>query len=248
MKRQATALIINKQSERPLVLSAGLVLIAISLSNTGLMAGAQSLNQDLPPEVMPVNTAIKYTEATTTSGVSSDQVPGIVLGAQPAAQSAVQSAQEARQSLFNSLMGTNIYPQFADQASFNQSSNQSGNMAGGQNLGQNVPQTLSNDPASQSNSLGQSNLITPNQFNNTNQYSNSANAMPGQTQTLSGSSNTPLTSQPRTSGGIGKLGGLVAGVGLSAMSLVNSGPGNYYSAAQLGGSMVNYGFRNGFNF
>jgi len=248
MKRQARALIINKQSERQMFLSAGLMLIAIS-GNTGLMAGAQSMTQDtcLPPEVIPVNAAIKYTANTPTSSVgnlSVENAPGIVpAAAQPVAQPAFQSAQEARQAMFNSLMGTNVYPQFSGQ---NTSFNQTDNMAGGQNLSQSLPQTLSNSQDSQSN------LITPNQYNNQypNQFNNNnlVNAAPSETQTLSGATNTPSTSQPRTSGGIGRVGGLLAGVGMSGVSLANSGPGNIYSAGLMGASMLNYGFRSGFSF
>src|SRR5271168_14670 len=105
MKRQASASIINKQSERQTILSVGLVLAAIS-SNAGLMAGAQSINQDscLPPEVIPVNSAVKYVPnyaaSNTSTNTSVNQVPGIVAPA-PATQPAFQSAQEARQALFS---------------------------------------------------------------------------------------------------------------------------------------------------
>jgi hypothetical protein len=136
-------------------------------------------------------------------------------------------------------MGTNVYPQFMGQQ--NSAFSQAGNMAGVQNSNQNLPQTLSNS------STAQSNLITPNQFNNSS-FNTASNQLPGQPQTLTGSTPTPSTSQPRTSGGIGKLVGLGLGLTQSGWSLANSGGGNIYSAGLMGGSLVNYGFRNGFNF
>jgi hypothetical protein len=240
MKRQATALTINKQSERQTFLSAGLVLVALS-SNVGLMAGAQSINnQDLPPEVIPVNSAIKYVPNSVASNISTNQVPGIVSPAQPAPAPAYQSAQEARQEIFNSLMGTNVYPQFNGRPC---AFSQAGNMAGAPTSSQGTQQTLSNNPAECNTAAVQSNLITPGQFNNnamTTSYNN-------QTQTLNGPTNTSPTSQPRTSGGISSAVGTLGGMGLSGMSLINSSPGNYYSFGQLAGSMLWSGARTGFS-
>ena len=143
MKRQATVLIIDKQSERRIFLSAGLTHVALS-SNLGLVAGAQSINNSsLPPEVIPVNSAIKYASNSVANNISSNQVPGIVSPAPAvqASQPAYQSAQEARQEIFNSLMGTNVYPQFNGRpCAFSQADN----MAGVPATSQGTQQTLSN--------------------------------------------------------------------------------------------------------
>jgi hypothetical protein len=78
---------------------------------------------------------------------------------------------------------------------------------------------------------------------------NTANAVPPQSQTLSGSvSNNPQTQQ-RTSGGVSKLAGLAVGAGMSGYAAAGiRSPGGIYSAGLLGASLLNYGLRNAFKF
>ena len=218
----------------------------------------------LPPEVVPIQqssfvNATNQAQANPISQVAppTANIPGLV--AKPNMQAAGMSAQDMRKELFNQLMGQNNAPQLNNQnnvwtnqgqgaqpmpqfnqapAQYNQAPNQYNPVPGqfGQPLGQ------SSQPLVQANqSVGQSSWMTPQQNNAM------ANALPAQTQTLSGNVQNACATQNGSafSHTLGTLGGF----GMAAYALgLGRGSGGFYSGALMGGSMLNYGLRNGFRF
>jgi hypothetical protein len=80
-----------------------------------------------------------------------------------------------------------------------------------------------------------------------NNYQNNPSAP--QTQTLSSATNTPSTSQQRTTGGISHAAGVVGALGGTGMAFGSfASGGGIYNAAYLGGTLLNYGLRNGLRF
>ncbi len=234
MKRQTLTLIFNNSSDRQILLSAGVLSLAV---NGALTLSVNAQESFLPPEVIPMNHPVTYNSAAQNINTSpASFTPATVNNAQ-----ALQTPQEARQALYHSLMGNNIYPQFTGQNN-NQNNNMNANQAFNPNQNfnqsiapQNMPQTWTTQMNSQDNmSIAQN---------------NNSNIAPNQGQTLSGNVATQNTSQQRTTGGISHAAGPVAGMGMNLYALSGMrSAGGAYSAGLLGAGLLNYGLRSGFRF
>lgn len=237
MNKQALARITKKQSEKQTLLSIGLLCAAIN----GVIitpVSAQSMDQSafLPPEVIPVNSAVNYSSAPASNsaapGMGNNNPSNANASGSPAVgmQPRLQTAQDYRSALFNSLKGTSFEPQPQVNQSMVQASNNQAGLA-------------ANWPGSNNSQLGQSNLISPNQANN------SINTFPTQTQTLSGSVNAASGTQtrPNSSNGLAHVIGLASLFGMGAMGLAGMrGSGSYYNTGIMGPSLINSGMRSGF--
>jgi hypothetical protein len=246
MKSQTLNLIMEKPAKR-IALS---VALSIALANTAitLPVYAQGYNQDsyLPPEVVPINQSVNYGPALTSVksianilpvGTGSN-VPGTI--SQITQQQNFQTPQEARQAIYDSWANNKIFPQF-NGSSYNEATNPMNNLA-------NQSISSQNFPAGQIQNLGQTMpQDLDNRMNPTaNNYQN--DAAPPQTQTLSGATNTPSTSQQRTSGGISHAYSMVSTLGSTGMALSSGGIGNVYNAGLLGLTLTNYSANNGLKF
>jgi hypothetical protein len=228
----------------------------------------------LPPEVVPIQQSSVGSASSQSLASSSSQttpsstgVPGLV--SNPNVPAAGQSAQDMRNQVFNQLMGKGNYPQFDNQnnqgqgaqptAQYNQAPGQYNqapgqyNQAPGQynqapsqyNQAPAQPLGQSNQPLVQANqSVGQSNWMTPQQ------NSAMANALPAQTQTLSGNVQNASAPTPAQSGyGFSHNLSALSAFGMAAFALgMGRGSGGYYSGALMGASLINYGLRSGSRF
>jgi hypothetical protein len=261
---------INRQGVTAIKLALSItLLVSMTLSASLLQAKAQAeLDQSslLPPEVVPLQqSSLPYssvgksqTSSNSMTAQSAKAVPGLVSNGINAGQ-APQSAQDMRNQVFNQLMGQGNYPQLNNQNSVwtNQSgqTGQNTQPAGQSNAapGQynqvpahsNQPLDNSNAPLVQANqTVGQSNWITPDQNNAM------ANSMPAQTQTLTGGVQNASAKTPSQSGyGFSHAISALSGFGMAAYALgMSRGSGGAYTGSLVGGSMLNYGLRNGFRF
>ncbi len=187
---------LNLTMEKPAKLIMLSVALPITLVNTviTLPVNAQSYSQDsyLPPEVVPVNQAINYGNASSPAKAITNVLPAAISGnnaptvTSPITQQSFQTPQEARQSIYDSWLSNKIFPQSNGQTSYNETANPMNNFSN---------QSISNQnaPIGQMQNVGQVDSTA-------NNYQN--NVAPPQTQTLSGATNTPSTSQQQTTGGI----------------------------------------------
>jgi len=179
-------------------------------------------------------------------------VPGLATG-QSAGQNPLFSsnAKEMRQQMMNSLMGQGVYPQFQGQTSGSPMNNAAAQSfsggAPGLAPGAQAPGlTPGAGPNSNPQGLGQSGWITPQQQNN-------GQAVPAQSQMLSGGVQNQVPQMANRQGaGYSHNVSALSGFGLSAlgmgMALRGSPSALYGSTGLTGVGLLNYGFRNGFRF
>jgi len=232
------------------VKSAGIttLLLSVTLQIFSVTPSYAQSAQDsmLPPEVIPVDSGNTPSFQAPGNAVNSGaNVPGLVNGQSSANPMMGGTAQQMRQQMMNSLMGQGAYPQFQGQTSGSPLNNAASQSFSGGAPGLQAPGAT---PGLNGNNqgLGQSGWITPSQQNN-------GQAVPAQSQMLSGGvqNQTPQAAN-RQGAGYSHNFGMLSGFGLSALGMGMALRGNpsalYGSTGLMNASMLNYGFRNGFQF